>query len=158
MLTAIAGRRWVIGHGLRLAILKCAESLELRQVFVDVVSAGIAKGFFNGIKYAVEQGNVELDLQSIEAYDLEAENKFVATMQVLKDLKYPLVEELEKLKDAPMDIIMASLYSESDTGEDAPQWIRDLFLDTDGLMPSGIENDNYDLEGDIRFLEELLSN
>ncbi|GKD12408.1 hypothetical protein Tco_1196815, partial [Tanacetum coccineum] len=103
MLTAIVGRRWVIGHGLRLAILKCAKSLELRQAFANVVSVGIAKG-----------------------YDPEAEDKFMATMQVLKDLKYPLIDELEKLKDAPMDIIMASLYLESDTGEDAPQWIRDL--------------------------------
>ncbi|GKC61160.1 hypothetical protein Tco_1088758 [Tanacetum coccineum] len=29
MLTAIAGRQWVIRHGLRLAIMKCAESTEL---------------------------------------------------------------------------------------------------------------------------------
>nr|GFA53209.1 hypothetical protein [Tanacetum cinerariifolium] len=43
MLTAIAGRRWVIGHGLRLATMKCAESLEMRHAFADVVSAGIAK-------------------------------------------------------------------------------------------------------------------
>nr|GFA93485.1 hypothetical protein [Tanacetum cinerariifolium] len=34
---------WVIGHGLRLAMLKCAESVEMRQAFADVVSAGIAK-------------------------------------------------------------------------------------------------------------------
>nr|GEU62466.1 hypothetical protein [Tanacetum cinerariifolium] len=33
----------------------------------------------------------------------------------------------------------------------------DLFLATDDLMPPGIENDNYDSEGDIYFLEELLS-
>nr|GEZ62964.1 transposase (putative), gypsy type [Tanacetum cinerariifolium] len=38
MLTAIAGRRWVIGHGLSLAMMKCAESLEMRQAFADVVS------------------------------------------------------------------------------------------------------------------------
>nr|GFD53460.1 hypothetical protein [Tanacetum cinerariifolium] len=44
MLTAIAGRRWVIGHGLRLATMKYTESLEMRQAFIDVVSAGIAKG------------------------------------------------------------------------------------------------------------------
>ncbi|GJX01647.1 hypothetical protein Tco_0185560 [Tanacetum coccineum] len=31
MLTAIASRRWFIGHGLRLAIMKCAESTELRE-------------------------------------------------------------------------------------------------------------------------------
>nr|GEX07358.1 hypothetical protein [Tanacetum cinerariifolium] len=33
----------------------------------------------------------------------------------------------------------------------------DLFLDTDDFMPSGIKNDDYDSEGDIYFLEELLS-
>nr|GFC28871.1 hypothetical protein [Tanacetum cinerariifolium] len=43
MLTAIAGRMWVIGHGLRLTMMKCAESLEMRQAFADVVSAGVAK-------------------------------------------------------------------------------------------------------------------
>nr|GEU30676.1 putative reverse transcriptase domain-containing protein [Tanacetum cinerariifolium] len=81
----IAGRRWMIGHGLRLAVMKCGESLELRQAFADVVSAGIAK-----------------------------------------DLRYPLVDQLEGLKDAPMDVIMAALYLKSDTGDDAPQWVRDL--------------------------------
>nr|GEW47618.1 hypothetical protein [Tanacetum cinerariifolium] len=33
-----------------------------------------------------------------------------------------------------------------------------LFLTSDDLMPPGIENDEYDSEGDILFLEELLSN
>nr|GEW88445.1 hypothetical protein [Tanacetum cinerariifolium] len=34
----------------------------------------------------------------------------------------------------------------------------DLLLDTDDLMPPGIENDDYDSEGNIHFLKELLSN
>ncbi|GKE80640.1 hypothetical protein Tco_1550640, partial [Tanacetum coccineum] len=34
----------------------------------------------------------------------------------------------------------------------------DLFLASDDSMPPGIEIDDYDSEGDIRFLEELLSN
>ncbi|GJU43308.1 hypothetical protein Tco_1200574 [Tanacetum coccineum] len=34
----------------------------------------------------------------------------------------------------------------------------DLFLNPDDSIPSGIENDDYDSEGDILFLEELLSN
>ncbi|GKF40219.1 hypothetical protein Tco_0120280, partial [Tanacetum coccineum] len=34
----------------------------------------------------------------------------------------------------------------------------DLFLASDDSMLPGIENDDYDSEGDIRFLEELLSN
>nr|GEY62226.1 hypothetical protein [Tanacetum cinerariifolium] len=102
MLTAIAGRRWVIGHGLRLVTMKCAESLEMRQAFADVASAGIAKG-----------------MKSLEAYDPEAEAKFSAALQSLKDLKLPLLDQLDGLKDAPMDVIMASLYLEDDTGDDA---------------------------------------
>ncbi|GKF79131.1 hypothetical protein Tco_0234699 [Tanacetum coccineum] len=106
--------------------LKCAKSLELRQTFANVVSAGITKGFCDELKYGVEQGEAKLDLAMVEGYDPEAEGKFIATMQALKDLKYPLIDELEKLKDALMDVLMASLYLESNTGEDAPQWIRDL--------------------------------
>ncbi|GJS55112.1 reverse transcriptase domain-containing protein [Tanacetum coccineum] len=34
----------------------------------------------------------------------------------------------------------------------------DIFTVSDGLMPPGIENDDYDSEGDIRFLEELPNN
>nr|GEV35629.1 hypothetical protein [Tanacetum cinerariifolium] len=101
MLTVITGRRWVIKHGLRLAVMKCVKSTELRQVFSNVVFAGIAKGMSEGLKHGVEHGKA-------------------------KDLKYPLVDQLEKLKDAPIDAIMASLFLESDSGEDAPQWIREL--------------------------------
>nr|GEV17121.1 hypothetical protein [Tanacetum cinerariifolium] len=126
MLTAIAGRRWVIGHGLRLAMMKCAESLEMRQAFAGVVSAEVAKGMSEGLKHGVEHGHAQLKVESIEAYDPEAEAKFVAALQSLKDLKYSLLDQLEGLKDAPMDVIMAALYLESDTGEDAPQYIRDL--------------------------------
>nr|GEY91481.1 hypothetical protein [Tanacetum cinerariifolium] len=115
MLTAIAGRMWVVGHGLRLAMIKCAESLEMRQAFADVVSVRVAKGMSEGLKHRVEHGQAQLTVESIEAYDPEAEAKFVAALQSLKDLKYPLLDQLEGLKDAPMDVIMAALYLESDT-------------------------------------------
>nr|GEU94496.1 hypothetical protein [Tanacetum cinerariifolium] len=97
MLIAIAGRRWVIGHGMCLAVMKCDESLELRQAFVDAVSARIAKGLSEGLRHGLEY-----------------------------DLKYPLVDQLKGLKDAPMYVIMVALYLESDTGDDAPQYIHDL--------------------------------
>nr|GEW25832.1 hypothetical protein [Tanacetum cinerariifolium] len=126
MLTAIAGRRWVIGHGLRLAVMKCGKSTELRQVFTYIVLAGIAKGMSRGLKYGVEHGKANLDLEAIEACDPEADTKYVAALHALRDLKYPMVEQLESLKDAPIDVIMASLHLESGTEDDALQWIRKL--------------------------------
>nr|GFB40984.1 hypothetical protein [Tanacetum cinerariifolium] len=86
MLTAIAGRRWMIGHRLRLAVMKCGKSLELRQVFADVVSAGIAKGMSEGFRHEVEYGQAQLTLESIKAYDPEAETKYITALHALKDL------------------------------------------------------------------------
>nr|GEW33137.1 hypothetical protein [Tanacetum cinerariifolium] len=106
MLTAIAGRRWVIGHDLRLAVIKCAESIELRQVFANVVSMGIAKGMSEGIEYGVKQGEAKLDLAAIEEYDLEADDKYIIALHALKDLKYPLVDQLG---DAAKDAIAANV-------------------------------------------------
>nr|GEY74238.1 hypothetical protein [Tanacetum cinerariifolium] len=100
MLTAIASRRWVIGYGLCLSVMKCGESLEMRQAFADVVSAGIAKGMSEGLRHGVEHGQAQLNVESIEAYVRKAEAKFVAALQALKNL--------------------------NDTGDDALQYTRDL--------------------------------
>nr|GEW33722.1 hypothetical protein [Tanacetum cinerariifolium] len=75
MLTAIVGHRWVIGHGLCLAMMKCAELLEMRQAFADVVFTGVAKGMSEGLKHGVEHGHAQLTVESLEAYDPEAEVK-----------------------------------------------------------------------------------
>ncbi|GJY27889.1 hypothetical protein Tco_0403656 [Tanacetum coccineum] len=79
-----------------------------------------------GLKHGIEHGKADRDLATIEAYDPEADSKYVKALQDLKDLKYPLVDQLEGLKDAHMELIMSSLHLESDSGEDAPQWICDL--------------------------------
>nr|GEY39626.1 hypothetical protein [Tanacetum cinerariifolium] len=100
ILTAIMGHRWVIRHGLRLAIMKLKHGLEHMRAMVD--------------------------LAAIEACNPEADTKYVAALHALKDLKYPIVDQLEKFKDAPIDVIMSSLFLESDSGEDAPQWIHEF--------------------------------
>ncbi|GJQ95230.1 putative gypsy type transposase [Tanacetum coccineum] len=88
----------------------------------------LAKGLSEGLKYGIEHGKAGRDLADIEAYDSEANSKLVKALKDLKDLKYLMVDQLERLKDAPMELIMASLHLESDTEEDAPQWICDLRL------------------------------
>nr|GEY39531.1 hypothetical protein [Tanacetum cinerariifolium] len=58
------------------------------------------------------------------------------------------------------DAIIESFSPSPITVEDSDSLIEeiDIFLASDDSMPSGIENDDYDSEGDILFLEELLSN
>nr|GEZ38913.1 hypothetical protein [Tanacetum cinerariifolium] len=61
-----------------------------QQAFADVVSAEVVKGMSKGLKHGVEHGQAQLKVESIEAYDPEAEAKFVAALQSLKDLKATL--------------------------------------------------------------------
>nr|GEU68715.1 transposase (putative), gypsy type [Tanacetum cinerariifolium] len=79
-------KQWMIGRGLRLAVMKCGESLELWQAFADVVSAGITKGMSEVFRHGVEHGHAQLSLESIEAYDPEAKAKYIVALQALKDL------------------------------------------------------------------------
>nr|GFC19029.1 hypothetical protein [Tanacetum cinerariifolium] len=79
-----------------------------------------------GLKHGVEHEKDKVDLAANEAYDPEADTKYVTALHALKDLKYPIVDQLEKLNDAPIDVIMSFLFLERDSREDAPQWIREL--------------------------------
>nr|GEV17770.1 hypothetical protein [Tanacetum cinerariifolium] len=56
------------------------------------------------LSHQVEHGKANLDLEDIEAYNPEADTKYVAALHALRDLKYPMVDQLESLKDAPIDI------------------------------------------------------
>ncbi|GJY79484.1 hypothetical protein Tco_0485285 [Tanacetum coccineum] len=80
MLTAIAGRRWVVGHGFRLAVHKCAKSIECQSA-----------------------------LGKIEAYDPKVEGKYVDAVFEFEGLSFPLLDELEGLKDSHLASIMSAL-------------------------------------------------
>nr|GFC19511.1 hypothetical protein [Tanacetum cinerariifolium] len=69
------------------------EKMQMRQAFADVVSAGIAKGMSEGLKHVVEHGHTQRTIESLEAYDPEAEAKFATALQSLKDLKLPLLDQ-----------------------------------------------------------------
>nr|GEX02722.1 hypothetical protein [Tanacetum cinerariifolium] len=104
MLTAIAGCKWMIERGLRLAVMKCGESIELTQAFADVVLARIAKGMSEGLKHGVEHEQDKLDLEAIEAYDPKAEAKYIAALHALKNLNSSqlTIPVYSKVRD-PMD-------------------------------------------------------
>ncbi|GJZ80308.1 hypothetical protein Tco_0645302 [Tanacetum coccineum] len=55
----------------------------------------LAKGMCEGLQYGIEHGKVGHDLGDVEAYDPEANDKFFKALQDLKDLKYPIVDQLK---------------------------------------------------------------
>ncbi|GJS19249.1 hypothetical protein Tco_0447881 [Tanacetum coccineum] len=131
------------------------EELYPHMPFAVVLSAGLVKSMSKGLKHSIEHGKAGRDLAAVEAYDLEADSKYVKALQDLKDLKYPLVDQLERLKDASMELIMASLYLESDSREDTPQWIIDL-CPSSSQLKIPIYPEVCDPEDPWTFKEEML--
>nr|GEZ38889.1 hypothetical protein [Tanacetum cinerariifolium] len=62
--------------------------------------------------------------------------------------------EIEPDQERLTSVFMKDIYD--DSSNDPVLEEVDLFLTLDNLIPSSIENFDYDSEGDIRFLEELL--
>ncbi|GJZ41137.1 hypothetical protein Tco_0588023 [Tanacetum coccineum] len=92
----------------------------------DCVGPKLVKRNGRAGSYYTHYRDSKLDLAALEAYDPEADGRYIAALTALSDMKYPLVDQLEQLNDAPINLLMASLHLESDTGEDAPPFIRDL--------------------------------
>nr|GEW15961.1 hypothetical protein [Tanacetum cinerariifolium] len=106
-------------------------------------------------------------ISSIDPHDVNVESDLIESLlnrdtfiDSSPKLDFLLKEFSEELNAEIADTIVESLSPSPIPIEDGDSQMEeiDLFLDTDDLMPSGIESDNYDSEGDINFLEELLSN
>ncbi|GJZ30834.1 hypothetical protein Tco_0575881 [Tanacetum coccineum] len=89
-------------------------------------------------------------------FDPEEEIRFVE--KLLYDNSSP--RPPEELNSKNFDVVIKSFSPSPILVEDSDSLMEeiDIFLALDDSIPPSIENDDYDSEGDILFLEELLSN
>ncbi|GJR77814.1 hypothetical protein Tco_0090179 [Tanacetum coccineum] len=80
---------WMIGHSLRLVVMKCGQSTEYRAAFGKAISMAINKEF--------------------EAYDVGVAADYMAVVKELKNVSFPLLDQLEALKDSPLELLISSL-------------------------------------------------
>ncbi|GJX34860.1 hypothetical protein Tco_0246417 [Tanacetum coccineum] len=102
MLTAITGHGWMIGHGLRLAFIKCNQSLKYQSALGKDISLAIDQGIQQGLMARVEHRNAGRELGELAAYDPGTKAR------------------MEALKDAPLNHLMATLYLEGSQGDEDP--------------------------------------
>ncbi|GJZ81895.1 hypothetical protein Tco_0646889 [Tanacetum coccineum] len=89
-------------------------------------------------------------------FDPEEEIRLVEKLLYYNSSPRPLEEFNSENSDAVIESFSPSPIPVKDS--DSLMEEIDLFLTPDDSMPPGIENDDYDSEGDILFLEEFLSN
>ncbi|GKC91953.1 hypothetical protein Tco_1157395, partial [Tanacetum coccineum] len=109
MLTVIDGQRWVVGHGFRLAVYKCARFVECCSALGKVISMAINKGIQQCLEAGIVHGKAGRSLTQVEAYDPKVEGKYVAAVFEFEGVSFPLLDELKSLKDSPLVQIMPAL-------------------------------------------------
>ncbi|GJU08002.1 hypothetical protein Tco_1124432 [Tanacetum coccineum] len=56
MFTAIVGRRWLLSHGVRLAVMKCAQSAKCQSALGKVITLAVNKGIQEGLEAGTKHG------------------------------------------------------------------------------------------------------
>ncbi|GJT16737.1 hypothetical protein Tco_0875443 [Tanacetum coccineum] len=105
-----------------------------------------------------ELAHIDLIYPEINEADFDPKEEIRLVEKLLYDNSSPRPPEEfnSKNSDAIIESFSPSLIPVEDS--DSLMEETDLFLTPDDSMPPGIKNNDYDSEGDILFLEELLSN
>nr|GEY96298.1 hypothetical protein [Tanacetum cinerariifolium] len=113
MFTTIDERRWILSHGVRLTVMKCAQSDECRSALGKVISLAVDQGIQEGLEAGIEHGKSIRSLAQVEAYNPGVKDDFVSAITDFENLSFALLDELESLKDSPLASVTVPIYSES---------------------------------------------
>ncbi|GKA13008.1 hypothetical protein Tco_0692554 [Tanacetum coccineum] len=100
LLNVVAGRRWLLTHGMQLLMAKCLNSTEYMEALGHAFGRAIEKGMQEGLAAGIEHGQAGRCLTDLEAYIPSAEADFNSAVRDLRDLNFPLLHELSNKKDA----------------------------------------------------------
>ncbi|GKC41820.1 hypothetical protein Tco_1059542, partial [Tanacetum coccineum] len=106
-LTTLAGKRWLLTHGIQLALLKCLKSPEYQGTLGHALGRAVDFGMQEGLEAGYEHGVAGRSLSVVDAYNPEvAKASYINAVKALEDIDFPLVDLLKSKKDAGMDEVL----------------------------------------------------
>ncbi|GJY96453.1 hypothetical protein Tco_0513363, partial [Tanacetum coccineum] len=136
-----------------------AES-DLLESLLNRDTSIVSSSMFDSLleEFSGKLAHINLISPEIDEVDFDPEEEIRLVEKLLYDNSSP--RPPKKLNSKNSDAIIESFSPSHIPVEDSDPLMEeiDIFLAPDDLIPPSIENDNYGSEGDILFLEELLSN
>ncbi|GJW31495.1 hypothetical protein Tco_0051527 [Tanacetum coccineum] len=106
-LTTLAGRRWLLTHGMELAMVKCLKSPEYQGILGHALGRAVDYGMQEGLAAGHEHGVAGTPLSAVVAYNPEtAESNYLDAVRALEEADFPLVHLLKSKKDSGMDEVL----------------------------------------------------
>ncbi|GJT42864.1 hypothetical protein Tco_0951579 [Tanacetum coccineum] len=91
LLTTIYGRRWLLTHGLELAIAKCLNSTEYLSSLGAAIGKAVEKGMQEGLSVGITHGATGRVLTDVAAYNPSAEANYLSALQRLQSVNFSLI-------------------------------------------------------------------
>ncbi|GJR10319.1 hypothetical protein Tco_0792971, partial [Tanacetum coccineum] len=82
-LNTIAGRRWILGYGLRLVVMKCLQSPKYLVGLGGAIGRAIDKGMQDGLAAGINHGKAEKGLVDVAAYNPSTEANYISVVNAL---------------------------------------------------------------------------
>ncbi|GKA11938.1 hypothetical protein Tco_0691484 [Tanacetum coccineum] len=106
-LNALAGRRWLLMHGMELAMVKCLKSPEYQGILGHALGLAGDYGMQEGLAAGREHGVAGTPLSAVVAYNPKtAESNYLDAVRALEEADFPLVHLLKSKKDSRMDEVL----------------------------------------------------
>nr|GEY31726.1 hypothetical protein [Tanacetum cinerariifolium] len=112
LLTTISGRRWLLTHGMELAIAKYLNSPEYLSALGAAISKALEKGMQDGLVVGITHGKEGRVLTDVAAHNPSAKADYISALRQLQNVNFPLLAELKTNKDASVESIMEILCRE----------------------------------------------
>ncbi|GJX64971.1 hypothetical protein Tco_0299314, partial [Tanacetum coccineum] len=106
LLTTIAGRRWLLTYGMKLAVFKCLNSPEYLSALMAAISKAIEKGMQDGLVFGITHGQEGRVLADIDAFNPLTEDDFTSALQEVQNVNFSLLAKLQSNKDASVETVM----------------------------------------------------
>nr|GEY72393.1 hypothetical protein [Tanacetum cinerariifolium] len=105
LLTTIFGCRWLLTHGMELAIVRFLNSTKYLSALGAAISKAVEKGMQEGLSAGITPGAEGRKLADVAAYNPSAEADYLSALQRLQNVNFSLIAKLKSNKDASVDII-----------------------------------------------------
>ncbi|GJR73243.1 reverse transcriptase domain-containing protein [Tanacetum coccineum] len=109
--------RWLLTHGLKLAIAKCLNSPEYLSALGAAIGKAIEKGMQDGLAAGITHGKEDRVLADVAAYNPSSEVDYVSALQQLQSVNFSLLAELKLNKDSSVETLMNILRLEETLAE-----------------------------------------
>ncbi|GJZ13736.1 hypothetical protein Tco_0548966, partial [Tanacetum coccineum] len=100
LLNAIARRRRLLTHGMKLLMAKCLNPTEYMEALGNPFACAIEKGMWEGLVAGIKHGQAGRCLSDLEAYNPSVKADFNSVIRDLRGLDFSLLQELYAKKDA----------------------------------------------------------